>query len=292
MIYQWKLYRMPLYEVTMNYKWVAQDLAEVHRPLLYRLALLPGAIFLTLTPIILAAGLYGLVRGFRQRLGRDFALIFLIYGAVTICEIASSGLLPLARYSITLGTLLAVASGYGVEQVASLLSQRKAGQSRLAVSLLLVLNLGGIFALSRIPNPFNNKFRSISPALRFQRRIESLGRYLKPRLGHNARVVIDDFNTDGITIAHVIGLPLIPYKRAFLASRDNLPDLLDYMEKNHPRYLIYSDRGIIRSLLPLPAQCCADTTMGMRFRCRFENNIYRIYGVSYQYAPATLATSR
>jgi 4-amino-4-deoxy-L-arabinose transferase-like glycosyltransferase len=287
MIYQWKLYGMPLYGVTMNYTWAAEQFAEAHRSLLYILALFPGVILLTLTPVALAAGFYGLVRGLRQRPGRDFGIIFLIVGIVTGYQVVAGGLLPQARYTLTVGTLLALTSGYGLEQVAGFLWQRRARRLRLAVGLLMVLNLGGILILSRVPNPFNDKFRSISPDLRFTRRIETIGQYLKPRIGPNTSVVIDNYNSEPIDIAHVIGLPLVAGKRAYSPTRNDLAGLVGYMEKEKPSYLIYSDRGILPTLLPLPNECRAATAMGMKFQCLFENDAYRIYSVGYQPAPAT-----
>ena len=291
LIYQWKLRGMPLYGVTMNYKWVPEQLAEVHRSQLYRLALFPGVILLTLTPVILVAGLYGLGRGLRHRQPRDFCLIFLIVGVITCFQIAAGGLLPMARYTITLGSLLAIASGYGVEQFARFLPKRRVRHLSMGISFLLILNLGAIFVLSVIPNRFSDKFGSISPALRFPRHIESLGQYLKPRVGLNTSVVIDDYNTEGNLIAHAIGLPLLVGDRAYFASRENLPELLGYLEKKHPRYLIYSNRGVLRAFLPLPGQCSAVIINGIHLRCLFQNDIYRVYSIDYERSPPISAKS-
>ncbi|HXH48020.1 MAG TPA: glycosyltransferase family 39 protein [Terriglobia bacterium] len=291
MIYQWKLRGMPLYGITMNYKWVPEQLAEVHKSQLYHLALFPGVILLTLTPVILVAGLYGLGRGLCHRQRRDFCLIFLIVGVITSFQIAAGGLLPMARYTITLGSLLAMASGYGVEQFARFLPQRRVRHLSLGICFLLVLNLGGIFVLSLIPNRFSDKFGSISPALRFPQRIESLGRYLKPRVDLDTAVVIDDYNTEGNLIAHVIGLPLLAGDRAYFISRNDLPGLLDYIKKKHPRYLIYSNRGVLRRFLPLPEQCGAFATKNIQLGCLFQNDIYRVYSIGYEPSPANSAKS-
>ena len=291
MVYQWRLRGMPLYGITMNYKWVPEQLAEVHKSLLYRLALFPGVILLTLTPVILVAGLYGLGRGLRHRQPRDFCLIFMIVGVITFFQIAAGGLLPMARYTITLGSLLAIASGFGVEQFARFLPQRRVRYLLLGISFLLILNLGGIFVLSVIPSRFSDKFGSISPALRFPQRIESLGRYLKPRVDLDTAVVIDDYNTEGNLIAHVIGLPLLAGDRAYFISRNDLPGLLDYIEKKHPRYLIYSNRGILRRFLPLPGQCGAFATKNIQLGCLFQNDIYRVYSIDYEPSPANSAKS-
>ena len=51
MAYQWKMFAKPLYGVTMNYAWVAQQTAIEHRSALYRLVQPAGVILLTLCPI-------------------------------------------------------------------------------------------------------------------------------------------------------------------------------------------------------------------------------------------------
>lgn len=281
MAYQWKFYGMPLFGATVNHSLVAEQLAAVPRSMLYRLALFPGVIFLTLNPVVLAAALYGLARGFRRREGRDFAWIFLLVAATTGYEILAGGLLPLARYTLTLGCLLALAAGYGVEEVARFLSQRSAGRLRLAVGLLVVLNLCGIYALSRVPNRFNGKFRAISPQLAFQPRVEGLGHYLKPKLGPNASVVIEDYEWDAGRIAHVIGLPLLPGSRLYVPSKDDMPGLLAYMKMKHPQYLICANRGALRPMLRLAEGCSPAEAAGMSFRCVFENDTYRVYAIRY-----------
>ncbi|HET7214704.1 MAG TPA: glycosyltransferase family 39 protein [Terriglobia bacterium] len=281
MVYQWKFFGMPLYGATVNHSLVADQLAAVPRSMIYRLALFPGVIFLTLNPVVLAAALYGLVRGFRRRAGRDFAWIFLLVAAVTGYQILGGGLLPLARYTLTLGCLLALAAGHGVEEVARFLSQRSAVRLRLAVGLLVALNLCGIYALSRVPNRFNGKFRAISPKLQFQPRVEGLGHYLKPKLGPNASVVIEDYEWDAGRIAHVIGLPLLPGSRLYVPSKNDVPGLLAYMKSKHPQYLICANRGVLRPLLRLTEGCAPADAAGMSFRCLFENDTYRVYAVGY-----------
>src|SRR5207248_2286335 len=67
MIYQWRAFAKPLYGVTMNYGWVAEQVAVGQRSMLYRFALPPGVVLLTLSPVIVAASFYGLAKGLRQR---------------------------------------------------------------------------------------------------------------------------------------------------------------------------------------------------------------------------------
>jgi 4-amino-4-deoxy-L-arabinose transferase-like glycosyltransferase len=284
MIYQWKAFGKPLYGVTMNYSWVAQQAQIEHHSMIYNLALLPGVILVTLTPLVVAAGLYGLALGFRRPLGREYATVLLIMAAILAYQIISGGLLPMARYTITVGTLLVIASGRGLERMAQRVPQRKQPQLRAAFALLLVLNLGAILTLSEMRQPFSDKFSAISPRLRFPRHVEDLRQYLKPQLKPNDAIAIDDYNTEPNIIAAALGLPLIERDNTFLASIRPLSELPEYMKTQHPLYVIYSDKGVLRNSLPLPQDCGAPATAikGMGFKCLFANETYRVYRVSYR----------
>jgi hypothetical protein len=282
LIYQWKVFGRPLYGVTMNYKWVVEQVAIEHRSRLYHIVLSPAVILLTLSPVIVAASFYGLALGLRESVGREFAMIFVIMGAVFSYQILAGGLLPLARYTITLGTLLALASGYGLDRFGQSLSQRGVRQFRTAMALMLIVNLGAILALSEARNRFSDQCSAISPRLRFRHHIEEVRRYLKPRLKPEDAVVIDDYNVESNIIAAAIGLPLDTAGRAFLASSQPLSNLPEYMSRKHPRYLIYSDRGVLKPYLALPDNCPASfVTKGMEFQCLLANDIYRVYDVAY-----------
>jgi len=283
LIYQWKAFGKPLYGVTMNYKWVVEQAAIEHKSKLYHVALSPGVILLTLSPVIVAVSFYGLALGLREPAGRAFALIFLMMAAAFSYQILTGGLLPLARYTITLGTLLALASGYGLERFAQPLSQQAARRFRTAIALLLIINLGAILALSEAQNRFSDQFSAISPRLRFRRHIEEVRRYLKPQLKPDDAVIIDDYNVESNIIAAAIGLPLDTADRAFLASSQPVSELPDYMDRRHPRYLIYSDRGVLNAYLTLPGSCTTSfiSFNGMEFRCVFASDIYRVYEVIY-----------
>ena len=283
-LYQWKALGIPLYGVTLNYSWVAQQVQSAHHSMLYNLALPPCVILLTLTPLVVAEGLYGLALGFRQPLGREYATVLLIMAAILAYQIISGGLLPMARYTITVGTLLVVASGRGLERIAQLLPQRRQPQLRAAFVLLLVLNLGAILTLSEIRQPFSDKFSAISPRLRFPHRIEDLRQYLKPQFKPSEAIAIDDYNTEPNIIAAALGLPLVTRDNAFLASIRPLSEFPEYMKSEHPHYLIYSNEGVFRKALPLPQDCGQPVTAlkGMGFKCLFANETYRVYRVSYR----------
>ncbi len=118
-------------------------------------------------------------------------------------------------------------------------------------------------------------------------------------------MVIDNYNCESNIVAAAAGLPLVTGDRAFLSATEiasnkcesNLAPVLaaaglsaprkglelrNYMEAKHPRYLVYSERGTLRSQLPLPHSCAQPAGFaGMQFRCVLENEIYRIYEITY-----------
>jgi len=282
MVYEWIKLGQPFYFIAQNHVWVSEQLAFAQRSLLYRLALTPGVILLTLTPVALAGSFYGLWLTLREQVRRDFAVVLVTVAFVQFSQIISGGVMAFARYTLTLGTLLAAVSGYGLEQLARRYFPQSAGAVRTALATLLVLNLGLILVLSETRHRYSEKFGSISPRLRFTHYIKDVGDYLRPRLAPNDAVVIDDFNVESGLVALAAGLPLQPGPNAFLGTTRKGSELLDFMKAKKPRYLVYADRGTLRPHLSMPSPCTSAAQFaGMEFRCVFENEVYCVYEVRY-----------
>ncbi len=284
LLYQWRAFSKPLYGVTMNYHWVPEQAEVMHRSALYRFALPPGVLLITLTPLILAAALYGFWKGMRRKSGREFVIIVAVFGLAFFSQIALGGLLPLARYTITLGTFAIIGAGYGLARLALFLPRANARQFAVAVALLMILNLGAICLVAETPTALGDKMASVSPLLRFPRHIGLVREYLLPRLAANDRVVIDDYNVESNIVAAAIGLPLLRGNRAFLASEDPMSDLDQYVAVQHPDYIIYSEKGTLRAVIPLPDGCSSSPIGpldGMTLSCVFQDDVYRIYKISY-----------
>ncbi|MGH9575051.1 MAG: ArnT family glycosyltransferase [Candidatus Acidiferrales bacterium] len=283
MAYQWAVFSRPLYGISMNYTWVPKQMALVHRSMLYRFALPPGVLLITFTPIVLAAAVYGLWIGLRRVRGREFAIVVAIMALAFGAQIARGGLLPMARYTITLGTFACTAAGYGLERLIRLRSWIRPLHARVAFGVLLALNLLAIVALAEIPNAFQDKIAAVSPALPFPRHIELVGHYLKGHLTPTDSLVIDDYNVESNIVAAAVGLPLISGDRAFLASERPISSLPQYLKQRQPDYIIYSDHGVLRNAVPLPPGCSSMPTLigRMDASCVFQDDIYRVYRVSY-----------
>jgi 4-amino-4-deoxy-L-arabinose transferase-like glycosyltransferase len=282
MLYVWAKMGRPFYFVNEQSASVKDQLAFAHRSALYLVTLSPGVIILTLSPVVIAGSLYALLLALREQSGREFSAVLIIFGLVQSYSIVFGSLLPLARYTLTLGTFLAMVSGYGLERMAKWFSPRAASVFRIGVVTTVVLNLGILLSVSETRNRYSDKIASISPRLRFPSYIQDVGNYLHTRLGPNDAIVFDDYNSDSNTLGAAVGLPLLPGDRAFTESSQDCSELLSYMRTKHPRYVVYTDFGTLRHCLPLPQRCPQPVIFAsMEFKCVFENKIYRVYEVKY-----------
>lgn len=282
MAYEWVTRGNPLYSPALNYSWVANDLNFYGASLIYRLLLPPGVILITLTPLavlgfVLSARRVWKVRGALA----EFAFVLAFFAAVQFYQIAAGGTMSYARYTLTLGGMVATLAGVGL--------YRSFPRRGLLLGVLTA-NLCALFLLASVGNPFINKVRSLAPVLHFTTYVEETGRYLKAHLGPQDAVVIDEYNYEPNLIASVAGLPLLESERAYLIPDRTTPEkqqqaldgLLPYLRARRPSHLVYAEQGVLRQSLPLPDECSDAQVAEMHFVCVFRNAQYRIYEIRYQ----------
>ena len=248
-------------------------------PLAYELALGPGALLISLSPLAVLAALYGFWKSWSSslRLGSSFAGLTLFFAAVQNYEIATGKLLAMARYTMTLGAMLAVIGGFGCVR---LCARFFPGRLRLGYAVLLaflVANLGIVFFLSEHPNRFSSKVSSVAPRLRYAPHILSVAHYLRTHMRAGDAVVIDNYNEESNVVGQASALPLDPGKRAFLANTNYDETVDQYIARERPRFVVYADQGTLRRWLNLPPECGDARIEGMDYQCTFANPIYRIY---------------
>ena len=92
MTYEWITLGNPLFAPTLNYSWVANDLAFYGTPLLYRVALPIGVTVITLTPFVVV-GLLLSVREIWKRRGplAEFAFVMIFFAAIQFYQIIAGG---------------------------------------------------------------------------------------------------------------------------------------------------------------------------------------------------------
>ena len=282
MVYSWHAFQNPMYLVTQNRLRVTSYLGLGGVSRAYQFALLPSAILISLSVVAVIGAIYGIVLSFSSRLTTGFAGLTLFFSAVQVYEVFSGGLLATARYTITLGTLLAIISGYGLQRICEQAVPKRMSPAQGLVLGLLLLNLVGVLAASEFPNRYAEKIASVSPRLRYSTSVEGVGGYLRSHLGPDDAVVFDGYNFESGILADASGLPLLPGRRAYLGGNRNAGDVHDYIRNQHPKFLVYAEQGTLAHSLPLPEGCEESDMDGVHFRCLFKRNMYRIYELSYR----------
>ncbi|HZQ26044.1 MAG TPA: glycosyltransferase family 39 protein [Terriglobales bacterium] len=276
MLENWRHFGHPLYYVAMQKVWVPEILAAGGHSQLYNLAVSPGTLLLTLSPVAFAAALYAFASAIRNQIGRDLAVIWLVVAGVQLYQTITAGMWPSARFTISQGGLLAIASGYGLLLIGERL---RVGWKPLWMATLVLVsaNLAFVFAVSESRLSVSDKFASISPRLRFTHYIQDVGDFLRLRLRPKDSVVIDNYNLESGFIAIAAGLSHDPGNRAFTANSMPPADVLNYVRKYHPRYFVIAKAGTLQPYLPLPAQCSGVSIEGLRLECVFQNSVYRVF---------------
>jgi len=277
MVYSAVVFHDPMWVLTRHNTVVTGWFKAHPVPLGYQLALGPGALLISLSALAVVAALYGWWKSWSTRLPAAFAALTAFFALVQNYEIATGKLLAMARYTLTLGAMLAVIAGFGWE---SLRAKFMAGRLRLAYGLMiafLVANLGMVFLLSERPNRFSSKMASVSPRLQYSPHILGVAHYLRTHMGAEDAVVIDNYNEESNVVGQASALPLDPGKRAFLANTSYDETVDQYITREKPRFVVYSDQGTLRHWLNLPSQCGNARIEGMDYQCTFANPIYRVY---------------
>jgi 4-amino-4-deoxy-L-arabinose transferase-like glycosyltransferase len=282
MIYEWITRGHPLYSPKLNYSWVANDLNFYGTSLTYRLLLPPGVIFITLTPIAILGAVLALRHVARKKgLLMEFFFVAVFFTAVQFYQIAAGGTMSYARYTLTLGTMVAVLAGIGLYHS----FPKWAG----VVAALMLVNVVGLFLLATVNNPYVNKIRSVAPVLHFTTYLEETGKYLKDNLKDNDALVLDEFNYETNQIAAVAGMPLLGSERVFVIpdrtdpekQKKKLAELAPYLHTRRPAYLVYGLEGELRQVLAFPPECSSKQVEDMKFVCVFHNDHYQIYRIEY-----------
>lgn len=272
----------PMYLVDQNRVRVLESLKTVS--VQHQFAVMPLAILASVSPTAVLAGLAGGVFSLSFFSAEAFALAgaTLLFAGVEGYEIATGGLLALARYTIALGTMFCIMSGAGLEWAIEKWTARHATLIRRGFIALAGLNCMLLACVSFYSNPLANELASVSPRLRYQGHIAEVATYLRSHLKPQDKVVFDDYNVESNILSDASGLPILPGERAYLASRKNEISVLEYIAREHPRFLVYSDRGTLRRSLDLHPACLdSQTVAGIVFHCAYNGQVYRVYELSY-----------
>ena len=274
----------PMYLVDQNRVRVLGSLKTVS--VLHQFAVMPLAIIASVSPLGVLAGLAGEVFSLSLFSAEAFILAgaTLLFAGVEGYQIATGGLLGLARYTITLGTMLCIMSGAGLNWAIEKGKwwPRHATLIRRGFIVLAALNCMLLACVSFYSNPLADELASVSPRLRYPRHIAEVATYLRSHLQPEDRVIVDDYKVESNIVSDAAGLPIVPGDRAYLVSRKNEISVSEYIARAHPRFLVYSESGTLRRSLELSPVCLdSQRVAGIVFHCAYNGQVYRVYELSY-----------
>ncbi len=287
-LYSWHRTGDPLYsfhshEVSLPYEVAERIDAGLREPSrLYQLSLPAGVLLLSLSPLPLIGLTCCVSPRARPGLATQFALLVLMFAAIEYLNLLRGNLAMAARYYLMQVVLLSVLSGpclVALSRFFPVISLRRLWGLTLS-SLLLTLAV--VLTGSETNNPYSEKFASVSPRLRFPNYLKDAAKELRPSLRSDDAIVIDQYRGQSNLFSYALGLPLLPDERVFPVWVGRIPEVQRFVAAHHPRFIIYSDSGNLQRVLRLAPGCPGEqSAMGLKLRCLYANEVYRIYEASY-----------
>ncbi len=196
--------------------------------------------------------------------------------------------LPFAGALYVLATIL---SGMGISEFCSKLRLESANRLKKWVFATMVLTQVAILGGSESRIPYNEKLASVSARLRYPHYLKDAAQSLKPHLNPSDAIILDSNNFEDNIFAHALGLPLHAGGRVLVGWATNSGILEEFVRTRHPRFLVYSDGGVLRLYLDLPGECAQEERIGdMRLDCFYSNEVYRVFRIRYSGDPSLSAT--
>jgi len=289
--FSWVKWGDPLYAVHLNKALLQAQSPDSLRPLPYRLSLPVGVLLLGLSPLPFAGALYAIVACRRQALARQFIFSSMAFAVAQYIQFWRGAAVSNARYTLTLFVLATILSGMGISEICFKLRPGAVSRLKKRVFATMVLMQVAILAGGESRVPYNEKLASVSPWLRYPHYLNDAARSLKSRLKPTDAIIVDSYNWEDNIFVHALGLPLNPEHRVLAGRAADSQKLGDFIRVHHPRFLVYSDKGMLRPYLDLPQQCTQDERVrDMRLDCFYSNATYRVYSIQYSGGPSVSAT--
>jgi 4-amino-4-deoxy-L-arabinose transferase-like glycosyltransferase len=193
------------------------------KALAYKAAFWPGVLILSLSPLIMIGGLWGLILSLIRRIGIEWTILFVIQVMILLYQSLIAGsLAPLARYTILPGTILCLYAGWGWFDLAARI--RPFGRKNLKIHIALVSML--IWTLALCPNyrdsenPYLRKISSVSPVTQYPAFIKPVIDWLKTNLRPDQSII---FNSPAFASNAIIMYSGITPEQ-FVAVNENSPE--------------------------------------------------------------------
>jgi hypothetical protein len=260
--------------------------ADLQPDLLYSLAVVPGSLFMSLTPVVLVLALLGvawcIARGSQLERAWACLVVLLILGN---CYGSVVQRATMARYTLMYSWLLLPLAFKGLE----ILGRRWAVFSKtgtFAAVLLFVLawQVGIVLGAKYAPERIADKLAVMAPTLPLPVDLQKVVDEVKTYRKEGDAIIVDNFQYEATDIIRFSGIPRadalrVPYRR------DNATieaSLRAFLETRQPRLLVYTPKGPLGRFLKLgDEESVTLPEYGMRVRRLWKGSHYALYEIDY-----------
>jgi hypothetical protein len=274
---------LPHRTISLNLRFRAEVLRH---GLLFRTLVAPGSVLASLSPLLLALALLGvlqvLLRGNPTARSLAFLLVVLFsfneYNAVRY-EITQ------ARYTLMYSWLLIPFVLPGLESVSQRWPRAASGAALAGVVAFFVLWQGGIALYAQFGrSQAADKLDDMSPMIPLHREMRGLTKWLRLNASPSEATVLDDLNWESDTIMRFSGLDP---SRTFRVTPELYanPSLLngqveDFIRRQNPRIVICSPYGLIGKAWHVgDLQGLQAPVAGIRLRLAWQGAFWRVYRI-------------
>lgn len=286
LIFSWLKWGDPL---AAPHRTVAQNLGALsvlRQTLGYRLVVVPGALFVSLSPLILAFAAVGLLLILLQRdpLMMSLASLALVLFGFHYYNCVRFEATQ-ARYTLMYSWLLIPYAFEGLRRLSErwqLLRSPKAYVS--VIAFMVCWQLGILLGAQYAPDAIADRLAIVSPDLPLPCELRRLTAWLRANTTAADMIIVDEFHYQANDIVRYSHIPFsrvfqVPYRVDPAMWKERLSN---FMESQRPRLLVYSRYGQIDAVFPISDREFVNLAQPRaQLRRIWKDKYWRVYQISY-----------
>lgn len=262
---------------------------SIQQPLFNRLIAVPGALFITLSPVIVILILVGFFQNRHpaKPLVIVPAVMATVLGVVNV-SLAVRENLTMARYTLMYSWLLIP---YAFEGLRVLWSRWPSMETRKAFAGVLVFFLvwqtGIVLGADYGPPRIADKLSSVSPTLPLAIELRDLVRWLNGHRAMQDAVIFDHFNYEEVDVTRYAHIPSSQYFHVpeVMDPAVVQTELKEFLITRHPLFLVYSPGGLLREIWSIDNPSPSFHPSNVVLSREWQEGNWQVYRISYKNDP-------
>lgn len=258
---------------------------EVNPPLIKQLVSWPRLLFSNLKIISVLAGLGLIVSLFRKK-HLEFLIIFVLLMLIYTYKLVTFTMTLQSRYILLPVLFLIPYFSTGLEYMLKSLNKDR---SRIITILILFFIITTSSYNAIVKNPYTTPGDVID-----------VSNWLKTNVNTTDKILMDEYNWRSLHILFYTGFNTTfteNYFENFEFVTDQVrivpgghvkiyeTNVINYLEKDKPLYLVYSHKGILSPILNFSSRCQNEVKFNYTFECKYVTGNYNIYKIKTNMTP-------